>query len=173
VPKLVRDDAYREADFMTDLMEIIAELSNERFFAARPRQEEAIIGKPFQGAKEAQPLDEFRDERIHRDQSFGFEFAERDMDGPLVRTSGTEAVRCQIGALTDAHAGVADQQEDVRAQVVAAEELLLKQLILFGTKRTGQSVGEARDVLAPDQMSKFGKIVDPRQFMEGPAQRNQ
>jgi hypothetical protein len=82
------------------------------------------------------------------------------MGGPLVRTSGTEAVRCQVGALTDAHAGVADQQEDIRAQVVAAEELLLKQLILFGAKRAGQPVRRVLDVLAPDQMSEFGKIVD-------------
>ena len=92
MPELVRDDACRETGFMTDLMKIIAELSNERLFAARSRQEEAILGKPFQGTKEAQPLDEFADERIDRNQSFGFQFAERDMDGPLVRTSGTEAV---------------------------------------------------------------------------------
>jgi hypothetical protein len=110
---------------MTDLVEIVAELSNERLFAARSRQEEAIVEKWFQRTKEAQPLDEFGDERIHRDQSFGFQFAERDMDGPLIRTSGSEAVRCKIGALADAHSGVAYQQESIRTQVVAAEELLL------------------------------------------------
>src|SRR5262249_17450609 len=49
----------------------------------------------------------------------------------------------------------------------------LEQLILFGAKRTGQSVGEARDVLAADQMSEFGKFAHPRQFMECPPQRNQ
>jgi hypothetical protein len=36
-----------------------------------------------------------------------------------------------------------------------------------------KSCREARDVLAPDQMSKFGKTIHPRQFMECPAQRNQ
>ncbi len=111
---------------MTDLMEIIAELSNERLFATRARQQEAIVGKLFQRTKEAQPLDEFANEGIHRDQPFGFQFAERDMDGPLVRTSGTEAIRGQIGAFADAHAGVADQQEGIRAKIVAAEELLLQ-----------------------------------------------
>ena len=95
------------------------------------------------------------------------------MDGPLVRASGKEAVRCQIGTLTDSHASVADQQEDISGQVVAAKELLLQRLILFGAKRTRQSIREARDVLVPDQMSKFGKLVHPREFMEGPAQRNQ
>ena len=66
MPELMRDDAYRNTDFIADLMEIIAELSNERLFAARSRQEEAIVGKWFQRTKEAQPLNEFGDERIHR-----------------------------------------------------------------------------------------------------------
>jgi hypothetical protein len=44
VPELVRDDACRKTDLMTDLVEIIAELANERLFAARSRQEEAIVG---------------------------------------------------------------------------------------------------------------------------------
>jgi len=57
------------------------------------------------------------------------------MDGPLVRASGKEAVRCQIGTLTDSHASVADQ-EDISAQVVAEKELLLRRLIVFGPKRT-------------------------------------
>src|SRR6516162_2570358 len=154
---------------MADLMEIIAELSNERLLATRPRQEEAIVGKPFQRAKEAQPLYELADERIHRDQAFGFQFAERHMDSPLIWASGTDAVGCKIGALTDAHAGVADQEEDIRAQIVAFEELPLQQLILFRAQWTGQSVLKARDVLASDQMSKFGKLVHPRQLMERPA----
>jgi len=33
------------------------------------------------------------------------------------------AVRGEIGALTDAHASMAKQQKDIRAQVVAAEKL--------------------------------------------------
>src|SRR6516164_7018335 len=85
------------------------------------------------------------------------------------RASGTDAVGCKIGALTDAHAGVADQEEDIRAQIVAFEELPLQQLILFRAQWTGQSVWKARDVLASDQMSKFGKLVHPRQLMERPA----
>ena len=106
----MRDDARRKTEFMTDLMEIIAELANERLLSARPPgQEELIIGELFQRAKEAQRPDELADKRIHRDQPFGFQFFERHMDGPLIRASGTEAVRCEIGALTDAHAGVANQ----------------------------------------------------------------
>ena len=168
----MRDDARRKTEFMTDLMEIIAELANERLLTARPGQEELIIGEPLQRAKEAQRPDELADKRIHRDQPFGFQFSERHMDGPLIRASGTEAVRCEIGALTDAHASVANQEEDIRTQIVAAEKLTLQQLILFSGKRTRKSVGKARDVLAPDQMSEFRELVCPRQLMEGPAQRD-
>ena len=67
------------------------------------------LGSRSQRAKEAQRPDELADKRIHRDQPFGFQFSERHMDGPLIRASGTEAVRCEIGALTDAHASVANQ----------------------------------------------------------------
>ena len=51
-------------------------------------------------------------------------------------------------------------------------ETPLQQLILFSGKRTRKSVWEARDVLAPDQMSEFRELVCPRQLMEGPAQRD-
>ena len=170
---MMRDDARRKTGFMTDLMEIIAELSNERLLTSWSGQEELIFGEPFQRAKEAQPLDELADKRIHWDQPFGFQFPKRHMDGPLIRASGTQTVRCKIGALTDTHPSVTNQQKDVRAQVVAAKKLLLQQLILFSSKRTRQSVRKARDVLAPNEMSEIGKFVCPRQFMEGPAQRNQ
>src|SRR5216684_1145979 len=112
MPKLMRDYARRETDFMADLMEIITELSNERLLATRSRQEEAIIGESLKRTKEAQPLDELAYKRIHRDQAFGFQFAERHMNRPLIRASGTEAVRCEIDALADAHGCVAHQQED-------------------------------------------------------------
>src|SRR6185369_9767661 len=106
-----------------------------------------------------QPLDELADERIHRDQPFGLQSPKRHMDGPLIRASGTQTVRCKIGALTDSHPSVANQEKDIRAQVVAAKKLLLQQLILFSRKRTRKSVRKARDVLAPNEMSEIGKRV--------------
>jgi len=47
------------------------------------------------------------------------------MDSPLVRTGRAQAVIRQVDAFADTHAGVAEQQEDISDQVVAAEELLL------------------------------------------------
>jgi hypothetical protein len=37
-----------------------------------------------------------------------------------------------MGTFADAHSGVALQQEDIRGQIVAAEQFLLDQLILLG-----------------------------------------
>jgi hypothetical protein len=49
---------------MADLMEVVAQLPNEGLFAAEPRQQQAILGKRFQRAKEAQHLDDLAEERI-------------------------------------------------------------------------------------------------------------
>src|ERR1700730_3566234 len=102
------DDARRKTEAVADLMEVIAELANERLLAARPGQEELIIGE-LQRAKEAQSLNELANKRIHRDQAFSLQLPERNMYRPLIRASGTETVRGEIRALTDAHARVADQ----------------------------------------------------------------
>ena len=65
-------------------------------------------------------MDEITDEGIDGDHAFGFELAEGNMDSPLIRTGGAQAVIGQVDAFADAHAGVAEQQEDISAQIVAA-----------------------------------------------------
>jgi hypothetical protein len=42
--KLMRDDSCREPERVTHLVQIIAELTNERFFAERTRQQPSIGG---------------------------------------------------------------------------------------------------------------------------------
>jgi hypothetical protein len=115
-------------------------------------------------------LDEFTNKRIHRDHAFGLQLAEWHMNGPLIRARGAEAIAGQIGAFPDAHAGVANQQKSVAAQIVAPEELLLQELILLCSERTRESLRETRNVLAADQMSEVGKLFRPSQFIEDAAQ---
>ena len=79
----------------------------------------------------------------------------------------------QIGALADAHAGVTNQQKRVTAEIIAAEELLLEELILLCGERAWQSFGEARNVLAADQMREFRKRLCPSQFLEDAAQMDE
>ena len=86
------------------------------------------------------------------------------MNRPLTWAGGAKAVGGQIDTLTDAHAGVANQQKDVAAQVIAAAEFLLQEFILFCREWAWKSLREARNILAADQMSKFRKLFGPGQF---------
>ena len=53
------------------------------------------------------------------------------MDGALIRAGATQTIGGQIGAFTDAHTGMTNQQECIAAQVIAAEKLLLEELVLL------------------------------------------
>lgn len=111
-------------------------------------------------------MNEIADEGINRNHPFRFEFAQGYVDRPLVRAYGVQAVIGEVNTLADAHAGVAEQEEDISGKIVAAHKLLLEDLILFRSKGTGQTVGRARDILTPYQVSKFGKLVCPGQLVE-------
>src|SRR5437899_5298323 len=165
---LVRDDAGRKAERLTDLMQVIGELTNECLFAARTGQEPSIGRQGIKGTKELETSDEFTHKGIHGDHTFCFEFAERHVNGPLIRAGGAQAVEGQIGTFTDAHAGVANQQKGIATQIVAAEEFLLQEFILLCRKWAWKSLREARKVLASDQMGelRFG----PSQLVADAAQ---
>ena len=151
----MRDDTGRESDRMADLMQVITELTNDCFFTAWTGEEHAIGRQRVEGAKESQALDEFTDEGIHGDHTFGFELAEGHMNGPLIGASGAKASAGQIDTLADAHAGVANQQKGVAPQIVALEELLLKDLILLCGEGSSKSPRETGNVLAADQLSEL------------------
>jgi hypothetical protein len=167
---LVRDDAGGKAERVTDLMQVIAELTNECFFAARTGQEPSIGRQGIKGTKELEASDEFTHKGIHGDHTFCFEFAEGHVNGPLIRAGGAQAVEGQIGTFTDAHAGVANQQKGIATQIVAAEEFLLQEFILLCRKRTWKSPRETRNVFAADQMGEFRKLFGPSQLVEDAAQ---
>jgi hypothetical protein len=159
--KLMRNDAEGEAEGMADLMQVITELTNQRFFAAWTGQEPSIRRQRIQGTKECQALDKFPDKGIDGDHTFGFELAERHMNRPLIRTGGTKAVAGQIGALADAHAGVANQQKNIAPQIIAVKELLLEELILLGGERPWKPLRWTWNVLAANQTSEFSQRFGP------------
>src|SRR5262245_43198178 len=70
-----------------------------------------------QGTKESEAVDEFAHKGIHGDHPFRFEFTQRHLNRPLARAGGEKAVKGQIGALTDAHAVVTNQQKGVATQI--------------------------------------------------------
>ena len=95
------------------------------------------------------------------------------MNRPLIRTRGAEAIAAQIGALANAHAGVANQQKGIAAQIVSADQLLLQELIRLCGERTWEPLGEARNIPAADQMSEFRKLFHPSQFLENEAETDE
>ena len=130
----MRDDARGESERVADPMQVIAELNNDSHFTSRTCDEPSVGKQRIEGAEEAQAVNEIADKGISWDHAFGFELAERYMDGPLIRTGGAQAIERQICTLSDAHAGSAQQQKDVSAQIVAAQELLFEELILSKAK---------------------------------------
>jgi hypothetical protein len=109
-------------------------------------------------------LDELTDKRVHGDHTLGLEFAEWHVNGPLIGAQGTETVLAQINAFADADAGVTNQEEEIRPQIVAPEQLLLEQLILLGRESTWQLFRQTGDILAPEQMSQVGLLFHDGQF---------
>jgi hypothetical protein len=95
------------------------------------------------------------------------------MDGPLVGACGAQAVVGEVDAFADTHASVAEQQEYISAEIVAAHELLLEELILLGGERSWQSVGRARNILAQQQVGQFREMVGTSQLMEDAAQNEE
>src|SRR5258708_21095513 len=102
-------------------------------------------------------LYEFRHEGISGHHAFGFEFAEWHVNRPLTWAGGAQAVEGQIGTLTDAHAGVADEQKDVAAQIIPQTELLLQPFGLLCREWAWKSLRGARNVLAADHLAELIK----------------
>ena len=50
----------------------------------------------------------------------------------MSRGSGVKTIEGEIGGFADPHAGVTKEQKHIGLQVIAAEQLLLNGLILFG-----------------------------------------
>ena len=164
------DHARGEAEGVADPMQVIAELNDDGHFTSRTCNELSIGRQRVQGTEEAQAVNEFANEGVDWDHAFGLELAEGDMNGPLIRAGGAQAIEGQIGALADAHAGAAEQQEDVCAQIVAAQELLFEELILLCSEWPWQGVGRARNVFASQQVREFGQLVGPGQLVEDRAE---
>ena len=147
-------------------MQVITKMTKERVFGTRTSQEPSIGRQRIKKTKEAEALDEFAHKEIYKNHAFRFKFAERHMNRPLTWAGGAKAVGGQIGTLTDTHAGVANQQKDVAAQIIAQAELLLQELILLCRQRPWKSLRRPRNVHAADQMSEFRKLFGPSQLVE-------
>ena len=71
----------------------------------------------------------------------------------MIWAGGVETVEGEIGGFTNAHAGLTEQQEEVGAQVVAASQFQLEQVIVFRRQGARQATGTAGNILATEQLA--------------------
>lgn len=170
MPQLMRDDTGGQSCRVTDQMQVIAKAREKRNSRSMPGQKSSVIRQRIQRTKEAQSMNEITGESIDRDHAFRFELAQGYVDGPLARAYGVQAVIREVNALSDAHAGVSKQEEDICGEIVAPHQLLLKEQILLCGERAGQALWRTGNILAPYQVSKFSKLVCPGQLVQDGAQ---
>jgi hypothetical protein len=118
-------------------------------------------------------MNEFTDERVHRDHPLGLQLAKRNVDRPPVRADIVQAIIGKINTLPDAHSGVAQQQEHIGGQIIAAEQFLLNQLVLLGRQGAWQPLRSTRNVLATDQMGQVGDLRAPGNLFQHAAHKQQ
>jgi hypothetical protein len=87
------------------------------------------------------------------------------MHGPLVADTA-QTIERQIEALTDTHAGVAEEPQGIADPIVTPQQLLLHQLVLLGRQRPWQTPVGAWDVVGTDQASEKRYSLGPRQFFK-------
>jgi hypothetical protein len=75
--------------------------------------------------EEAQAMDDLTNKRVDRDHALGLQLPERNVNRPSIRASIMDAVVLKINTFPDTHSGVAHQQQDIRGQIIAAEQFLL------------------------------------------------
>jgi len=109
---------------------------------------------------------------IDRHQTFGVEFAERDMQRPLVRPDLAETVQRQIDAFPDADSGDTSEEQRVGRQVIGAAQLVAEPLIVLRRERSGQILGQRREVLAADKFRLDGVAIGS-QIVEQAAEAQQ
>ena len=118
--KLMGDNTSGNAGGGRNFVQIGAQLTKERVPGSGPGQQAAIRSRRIQSAEEAEAMDQIAGEGIDRDHTFGFQLAEGHVKGPLIQAGGVETVEGEIDGFADAHASVAEQQEEVGSEIVAA-----------------------------------------------------
>ena len=83
------------------------------------------------------------------------------MERPLSGSKQAQAVKGEIDTLADADAGIADEQQCVAGDIVAAQEFLLDEAILFGSQGTGKPGIGLRNVIGMEQADQRGPLVEP------------
>jgi hypothetical protein len=68
---------------------------------------------------------------------------------------------------------VADEQKGISAEIIAANKLILQELILLWIERPRESSRETWNIRPPDQIGQYRKPLGPSQFVEDAAQSDE
>lgn len=97
------------------------------------------------------------------------ELAERDMQGPLVRSQLVQRIDRQIDAFSNANSSSAHKQQSLGRQIVAAAKLLLEPVIVLQGERSGQITWQWRQVFDDDE-SGLDRLTIRSQVVEQAAE---
>jgi hypothetical protein len=131
VSKLVWNDAGGYAGGSSHFVEAVPELTDQGLLAIWTRQQPAIGRQWIERTEKAQALDKLTHKCVYRHHSFRLELAQRNVNRPAIAADIAKAIIGEIDTFTNTHTGMAQQQEDVGRQIIAAEQLLLDELILL------------------------------------------
>ena len=84
-----------------------------------------------QGTKSKDAIEDEPCVFIDRNTAFFAQLTQRDMERPLLGTELLEAIHGKIDALADAHSRKADQEQDIRFEIVDASQLRFQTLVVF------------------------------------------
>src|SRR5207237_7864631 len=101
-------------------------------------------------------MDQLADGIVDRHETFGVELAQRYMERPLSGCERAQAIEGEIDTFADADAGVADEQKSVAGDIVAAQELLLDEAILFRSQWTRKPGIGLRPVIGMEETDQAG-----------------
>ena len=83
--ELVRNDAGRDTNIRDNIGKVGTQLLDKGLLVARAGQEPAVEREWIERTEEAQTMNEFTGERVHRDHSLGLQLAERNVNRPPIR----------------------------------------------------------------------------------------
>jgi hypothetical protein len=88
------------------------------------------------------------------------------VDGPPILPEWEQAVQRQIHTLSDAHAGVSLQQQEITEEVIATLEFLLDELILFRQQWARGAFLPARNIGRREEMCQGRDLLAPGQLLQ-------
>jgi hypothetical protein len=165
VAEHVGDDGPGNSKGGSDLGQFGAEFAQQRAAIPAASEQQPVGRNNAQKPEEAQTMDQLTDRIVDRHETLCVQLAQRYVECPLSGREQTQAVKGEIDTLADPDAGVADEQQRVAGDIVAAQEFLLDEAILFGSQRTGKPGRGLWDVVRVEQTDQSGPFVKPGQLL--------